>query len=72
MGRWGLADSPGWIYDRVVKIAQEKDVVAGRRMRVDTTDGDMGSTAADTKPTTEGSVGLPSASSPTIWSTSAA
>jgi hypothetical protein len=34
--------------------------------------GDTGSTAADTKPTTECSVGSPSASSPTIWSTSAA
>jgi transposase, IS5 family len=40
MGRWGLAVGPRvlrQIHDRVVKIAQEKDVVAGRRMRVDTT-----------------------------------
>ena len=40
MGRWGLAVGSRvlrQIHDRVVKIAQEKDVVAGRRMRVDTT-----------------------------------
>jgi IS5 family transposase len=40
MGRWGLAVGPGVIKQvqaRLVKIAQEKGVVAGRRMRVDTT-----------------------------------
>jgi len=40
MGRWGLAIGPEVlrrIHDRVVKIALEKGVVAGRRMRVDTT-----------------------------------
>jgi IS5 family transposase len=40
MGRWGLAVGPQvlrQIHDRVVEIAQEKGVVAGRRMRVDTT-----------------------------------
>ena len=40
MGRWGMAVGPRvlrQIHDRVVTIAQEKDVVAGRRMRVDTT-----------------------------------
>jgi len=40
MGRWGLALGPEVIKQvqaRVVKIAQEKGVVSGRRMRVDTT-----------------------------------
>lgn len=40
MGRWGLALGPEVIQDlhtRVVAIAQQKDVVAGRKMRVDTT-----------------------------------
>jgi transposase, IS5 family len=40
MGRWGLAVEPRVlrrIHDRVVEIAQEKGVIAGRRMRVDTT-----------------------------------
>src|SRR5919198_2244335 len=40
MGRWGLAVGPQvlrQIHDRVVKIAREKGVIMGRRMRVDTT-----------------------------------
>jgi IS5 family transposase len=40
MGRWGLAVRPQalrQIHDRMVKIAQDNGVVAGRRMRVDTT-----------------------------------
>jgi len=40
MGRWGLAVGPQvlrQIHDRVVKIARDKGVIAGRRMRVDTT-----------------------------------
>ena len=40
MGRWGLAVGPQvlrQIHDRIVKIAQDKSVVTGRRMRVDTT-----------------------------------
>jgi IS5 family transposase len=40
MGRWGLAVGPQvlrQIHNRIVEIAQEKGVVAGQRMRVDTT-----------------------------------
>jgi transposase, IS5 family len=40
MGRWGLAVGPQvvkQIHERMVKIAQDKGVAAGRRMRVDTT-----------------------------------
>jgi IS5 family transposase len=40
MGRWGLAVGPQVIkqvHARLVKIAQERGVVSGRRMRVDTT-----------------------------------
>ena len=40
MGRWGLAVGPDvlrQIHDRMVEIAKDKGVVAGRRMRVDTT-----------------------------------
>jgi transposase, IS5 family len=40
MGRWGVALGPKvlkQIHERVVKVAQEKGVTAGRRMRVDTT-----------------------------------
>jgi IS5 family transposase len=40
MGRWGLAVGPDVIKQvqaRLVKIAQDKGVVSGRRMRVDTT-----------------------------------
>src|SRR6476659_5078511 len=40
MGRWGLAIGPQvlrQIHDRMVKIAHDNGVVAGRRMRVDTT-----------------------------------
>ena len=40
MGRWGLALGPEvlkQIHDRMVKIALDKGVIAGRRMRVDTT-----------------------------------
>jgi transposase-like protein DUF772 len=40
MGRWGLAIGPqvlGQIHDRIVQIAQDKGIVTGRRMRVDTT-----------------------------------
>jgi transposase, IS5 family len=40
MGRWGLAVGPQvlrQIHDRMVTIAQDKGVVTGRRMRVDTT-----------------------------------
>jgi IS5 family transposase len=40
MGKWGLAVGPQalrQIHDRIVKIAQDKGIVAGRRMRVDTT-----------------------------------
>src|SRR6202163_1816199 len=40
MGRWGLALGPQvlkQIHERIVKIAQDKGVAAGRRMRVDTT-----------------------------------
>jgi len=40
MGRWGLAVGPQVIeqvHARLIKIAQEKGVVSGRRMRVDTT-----------------------------------
>jgi IS5 family transposase len=40
MGRWGLAVGPKvlrQVHDRMVKIARDSGVVAGRRMRVDTT-----------------------------------
>ena len=40
MGRWGTALGPKvlkQIHERVVKVAQEKGVTTGRRMRVDTT-----------------------------------
>jgi len=40
MGRWGIAVGPDVIkriHERMVAIAQEKGVAAGRRMRVDTT-----------------------------------
>jgi IS5 family transposase len=40
MGRWGLALDPQLlkqVHDRIVKIAHEKGIAAGRRMRVDTT-----------------------------------
>ena len=40
MGRWGVAIGPQvikQIHERIVKIAGEKGVAAGRRMRVDTT-----------------------------------
>ena len=40
MGRWGLAIGPQvlrQIHDRMVKIAQDNGVIAGGRMRVDTT-----------------------------------
>ena len=40
MGRWGVALGPGMlklIHERMVKIAQDAGVTAGRRMRVDTT-----------------------------------
>jgi transposase, IS5 family len=40
MGRWGLAVGPEVIkrvHERLVKIAQDQGVAAGRRMRVDTT-----------------------------------
>jgi hypothetical protein len=40
MGRWGVALGPGTIkkiHQRIVRIAQEKAVVQGRKMRVDTT-----------------------------------
>jgi hypothetical protein len=40
MGRWGVAIGPQvrkQIHERIVKIAQEKGVTTGRRMRVDTT-----------------------------------
>jgi IS5 family transposase len=40
MGRWGVAVGPAvlkQVHDRVVTIARDKGVIAGRRMRVDTT-----------------------------------
>ncbi len=40
MGRWGLAVGPQvlkQIHERMVKIARDQGVIAGRRMRVDTT-----------------------------------
>ena len=40
MGRWGVAVGPQvvrQIHDRLVTMAQDKGIVAGRRMRVDTT-----------------------------------
>ena len=40
MGRWGVAIGPHvlrQIHDRMVKLAQDKGVIAGTRMRVDTT-----------------------------------
>ena len=40
MGRWGLALGPEvlkQVHERLVKIAQDKELTAGRRMRVDTT-----------------------------------
>src|SRR5437016_6683277 len=40
MGRWGVAlgaDAIGKIQDRLVRIAREKEIVAGKRLRVDTT-----------------------------------
>ena len=40
MGRWGLALGPETvekIHDRIVAIAQQNQVVQGRKMRVDTT-----------------------------------
>jgi IS5 family transposase len=40
MGRWGLAVGPAVIeqvHARLIKIAQKRGVVSGRRIRVDTT-----------------------------------
>ena len=40
MGRWGVALGPEvlkQVHERVVRIARDKGVTAGRRMRVDTT-----------------------------------
>jgi transposase, IS5 family len=40
MGRWGVALGPQalkQVHERIIKIALEKDVTTGRRMRVDTT-----------------------------------
>jgi IS5 family transposase len=40
MGRWGVALGPDalkQLHERMVKIARERGVVSGRRMRVDTT-----------------------------------
>lgn len=40
MGRWGMALGPAVVkrvHDRIVEIARDKGVAAGRRMRVDTT-----------------------------------
>lgn len=40
MGRWGVALGPAvikQIHERIVQIAQTKNVVAGRKMRIDTT-----------------------------------
>ena len=40
MGRWGLALDPQLlrrVHDRIIKIAHKRGIVAGRRMRVDTT-----------------------------------
>jgi transposase, IS5 family len=40
MGRWGVAVEPHvlrQVHDRLVNMAQDKGIVAGRRMRVDTT-----------------------------------
>jgi hypothetical protein len=40
MGRWGMALGPSVmleVHDRIVQIARSKNVVQGRRMRVDTT-----------------------------------
>jgi Transposase domain (DUF772) len=40
MGRWGLAlgpEGPKQVHERIVTIARDKSVTAGRRMRVDTT-----------------------------------
>jgi hypothetical protein len=40
MGRWGLALGPDvlkQVHERIVKIARDKGVTAGRWMRVDTT-----------------------------------
>src|SRR5262245_35845475 len=40
MGRWGVAIGPQvlrQIHDRMMKLALDKDAIAGRRMRVDTT-----------------------------------
>src|SRR6202163_1025691 len=40
MGRWGMAIGPEvlkQVHERIVKIAKDKGVTAGRRMRVDTT-----------------------------------
>jgi IS5 family transposase len=40
MGRWGVAIGPEvlkQVHERIVKIAKDKGVTAGRRMRVDTT-----------------------------------
>src|SRR5215471_4694797 len=37
MGRWGIAVGIREVHDRIVQIARSKDVVQGRRMRVDTT-----------------------------------
>jgi len=40
MGRWGVALGPQvlkQVHERIVKIARDKGVTAGRRMRVDTT-----------------------------------
>jgi hypothetical protein len=44
MGRWGVAVGPEvlkQVHDRVVTIARDKGVIAGRRMRVDTTAGGL-------------------------------
>jgi len=40
MGRWGVALGPAVIkqlHERIVQIARDQQVMAGRRMRVDTT-----------------------------------
>lgn len=40
MGRWGVALGPDvlkQVHERMVKLAQQNGVIAGRRLRVDTT-----------------------------------
>ena len=53
IGRWGVAIGPEvlkQVHERIVKIARDKGVTAGRRMHVDTTVVESDSTTRPTVP----------------------